>query len=191
MRSFCAIRIVMASLVAASLIAHLVSDYGSLIGKIGGKCRDFTIEGEMSRVDQPVRVEDAVQVIDFMLQDAREEAERFALDAPSHRVMSGERDTSIPRDETAQARDRKAALEGLIRPAIQRRQIGIDQDERLRRPIDNVVIAWHMRQDDAIARIDLGCGEAQATGIGKCLKHVRDQSSDRGRGRVVYGLGHA
>src|SRR5882762_3199047 len=90
----------------------------------GGKIDRVTLplieEHEQARVGHPLRVENAVEMVAFVLHDAGVEAFDLALDRLAVRRRAAITDASVARHRAAQAGDRQATLPAELDAAGQR-----------------------------------------------------------------------
>ena len=88
-------------------------------------------EGELTQVGHPHRIEHAVQVIDLVLQDPREQPGRQHLaPSPPIAVPRPIGDAGIARHSAAQIRDGQAAFKGQLRRLAHGRELRVDQHVR-------------------------------------------------------------
>ena len=148
----------------------------------------FAVEGQRAQVRHPHRVENPVEMVDLVLQDAGEQAGGQTGDRAPVTVQGAVAQVGMARDATAQARDRQAALEGELVRRADRLELRIDQDMRDRAgalgPVGQVE-----RHDDAQRFVDLRRREADPLGIDHGRQHVVDQPLDLGGGGIGHGLG--
>jgi small subunit ribosomal protein S21 len=155
-------------------------------------------EGEMAQVGHPHRVENAVEMIHLVLQDAGEQAVSLAGDRAAATVERREADPAMPWHEAAQIGDRQASLEPGLDLVAERRELGVDQHVDLGATTLGTVGQLH-GSDDAPAGMNLGRGETDAVGIRHGLQHVVDQGLnirrpdllDRGGPRKEDGVAEA
>src|ERR1700678_3306971 len=98
----------------------------SVVGEVlAGK--QGVIEAELGEVSNAAGIQDAIEVIDFMLYDARMKVLDGAVDGRPGGIEAGVAQIPIPRYQPAHAGDRQAPLPALVLLLAERGQGGGDQ----------------------------------------------------------------
>ena len=157
---------------------------------------------EQPVIGHPLRVEDTIEVIAFMLDDAGMEALDGALDDLPLGVRPAIADAQVPGHDPPQSGDRQATLpterplrsDELNDRVDQYRQILGDIAGHLGDPL-----VRNPEDDNPVWLVDLRRGDAGAPGILHRLDHVLDEPAypwgrriiDRARGAAQYWVPHA
>src|SRR5436190_14828858 len=86
------------------------------------------VEAELGEVADPHRVEDAVEVVDFVLHDTSVEIRRLALEWAAVLVKAAIAQTLVARHDAAHAGHGQAAFPALLHLRVEQREDRIDED---------------------------------------------------------------
>src|SRR5574342_369253 len=147
--------------------------------------------GEMSErreVAHAIEVDDAVEVVGLVLDDAREELLRLALDAASFPVIRVEPNGGEPRHHPAHVGHGETALPALFHLLGQRGQRRIDEDgQRDARGFRIARVLVDLDDADPLEDVHLRGGEARAVVLAHGLDHVVDEPLRVGRPYLADG----
>ncbi len=144
---------------------------------------ELGLERELAQIGHAHREQDAVQVVDLVLDHAGVQAAGLALDRPAVGCQAPIADPGMARHDPAQTRDRKAAFEAELQGLVERLELGVDQGDR--GAVRGVVPGLGVEEQDQSHRlVDLGRRQPDAVGIAHGLEHVTDQAPDRQGGRI-------
>src|SRR5580658_3749026 len=87
----------------------------------------FGFEDQLPQIAHPLRIKDAVEMVEFVLYDAGMKSPRGARDMAAFMIYAAIADMGRPRDETPQARNRETALPAALHCIAQDLDLGVDQ----------------------------------------------------------------
>src|SRR5216683_2474649 len=175
-----------ASFLAMSSIGLLLCVFRQR-SEVDGIALPLLEEHQQPVVGHALRIEDAVEMVAFVLHDAGMEALDLAIDCAAVERQAAIADAAGPRHGAAQAGDRQAALPTELDGPVERRDLGIDEHRKVERRIVRPAggtLGGDLEDDDAASDVDLRRGKAGAADIDQRLDHVGDQRLDVRSGRI-------
>src|SRR5579862_4949277 len=134
------------------------------------------LEAEVAQIPHPLREEDAVEMIDFMLHDPRMESLDAAIDRRPVQVEPLITDPAVARHQAAHPRDREASLPPLILLGVERHDKRVDEDRIWdRRDVRIARIVFELEDHRPQAHSDLRRCDTRTMQRAHGLVHVGNQ----------------
>jgi small subunit ribosomal protein S21 len=159
----------------------------------------FRLEDQLRQIRHALWVENAVEMIAFVLHDAGVKALGAARDDAAFRVETPIADMEWPLDITPQAGHGEAPLPAALHRRLHDLDLGIDQDGQGSRVVEAFVarevgvraLVRRLEDHDPKRHMDLGRGKSCPIRVDHGLDHVAHEAADFGGRRVRDGVGAA